>query len=85
MSENESSYSQRFGEKLRTLRKMHNLTREQLAEAFGYKSENHITLLETGKRNPTAQLIVKVSLYFGVSTDVLLRDDLDLDGDDNSE
>jgi transcriptional regulator with XRE-family HTH domain len=70
---------QRFGEKLRTLRTRHGLTLRDLAAELGYTNYGHISLIETGKRAPTAELVLKVSLHFGVSADVLLRDDLELD------
>ena len=78
MSEKKSSHAQRFGEKLRILRKRHNLRREDLAEVLGYRSESYITYLENNKRKPSPQLIVEIAQYFGVSTDALLRDELEV-------
>ena len=84
MPEDTSSHAQRFGAKLRELRHRRNISAKQLAEALGYQSKEAMTMIETGKRNPSVQLVVKASLYFGVSTDVLLRDDLELDPPDES-
>lgn len=70
---------QRFGEKLRTLRKRHGLTQRELADQLGYADHSHVTFVENGKRNPTAELVLKVSQLFNVSADVLIRDDLELD------
>jgi transcriptional regulator with XRE-family HTH domain len=65
---------ERFGEKLRQLREQRGLNVVELAHILGYASTNQIYFLETGKRNPTAELAVKVSKLFGVSTDDLLDD-----------
>jgi transcriptional regulator with XRE-family HTH domain len=71
---------QRFGEKLRVLRTRNNMTHAELAAALGYSSSNQISHLENGRRNPTAELIFKVSKLFTVSADVLLDDELELNG-----
>lgn len=70
---------QRFGEKLRTLRRRNNMSYVDLAQALGYASISQISQLETGKRKPTAELVIKVAKLFHVTTDVLLLDDLELD------
>lgn len=69
----------RFGEKLHSLRQQHDLTVRQLAADLGIKSSSYISRLEKGQK-PSIELLLKISLYFGVSTDQLLRDDLELDG-----
>jgi len=51
----------------------------ELAEALGYSSHAHISLVETGRRKPSRDLILRVAQFFNVSTDQLVRDDLDLD------
>ena len=68
----------RFGEKLRFLRTQRGLTLNQLAEWLGYKAHGHLSELESGKKLPTAGLVLKVSRLFSVSTDVLLKDELDI-------
>lgn len=68
---------QRFGEKLRTLRKQRGMTVRELAEALGYVAHGHIGLIENGKKKPTADLVLKVSQLFNVSADILMRDDLE--------
>ena len=72
---------QRFGEKLRALRKRHGMTLQEVAAALGYSAHAHISVLENGKKQPTAAVVLKVAQLFGVTTDQLLRDDLELDGD----
>lgn len=69
---------QRFGEKLRTLRTAHELTLQQLAGELGYATHAYISELESGKKVPTAALVLKVAQRFGVTTDVLLKDELAL-------
>ena len=70
---------ERFGEKLRTLRTKHNMTVRELARALEYGSFSHISDLETGRRKPSLDLALKISRFFGVSTDQLLKDELELD------
>lgn len=69
---------QRFGEKLRALRTAHGLTLQQLAADLGYATHAYISELESGKKVPTATLVLKVARRFAVSTDVLLRDEMEL-------
>ena len=69
----------RFGEKLKTLRQRHDMSVVELAHALGYGSTNQIYYLETNRRNPTADLILKVSKLFHISADMLLDDELELD------
>ena len=75
---------QRFGEKLRTLRKRHKMTTTQLTAALGFVNDGYISLLENGKRMPNVGIALKVSQLFNVTTDQLLRDDLELP-DEGSE
>ena len=69
---------QRFGEKLRALRTYHGMSMQALAEKLDTGS-GYISMLENGQREPKAALVFKVSKLFGVSTDVLLDDALELD------
>jgi len=69
----------RFGEKLRTLRNQHGLTLKELALELGLRAHGYISELESGKKKPTAELVLNVARFFGVSTDKLLKDELDLD------
>jgi transcriptional regulator with XRE-family HTH domain len=68
----------RFGEKLRGLRTAHGLTLQQLAADLGYATHGYISELESGKKVPTATLVLKVARRFAVSTDVLMKDEMDL-------
>jgi transcriptional regulator with XRE-family HTH domain len=70
---------ERFGEKLRILRERQGLSTRQLASDLEIKSPGYVSKLETGRQKPSIELLLKISLYFGVSTDQLLRDDLELE------
>jgi transcriptional regulator with XRE-family HTH domain len=69
---------QRFGEKVHALRTNRGMTVRDLAQALGYTAHSYVGDVENGKRRPTADFVLKVALLFSVSTDVLMRDDLDL-------
>jgi XRE family transcriptional regulator of biofilm formation len=70
---------QRFGEKLRALRMHHGLTLKELASKLGYSAHGYISELETGTKTPTVEFVLKVAALFKVTTDQLLKDDLELD------
>lgn len=67
-----------FGEKLHLLRTSNCLTLKELAQALGQASHGYLSELETGKKTPTAELVLNVALLFNVSTDILLKDELEL-------
>jgi transcriptional regulator with XRE-family HTH domain len=72
---------QRFGEKLRALRTQRGMTLKELALELGLSAHGYISELESGKKKPTAELVLNVARLFDVSTDQLLKDELDLDMD----
>lgn len=67
-----------FGRKLHHLRVHSKLTLKELARALGYSAHGHISELEAGKKVPTVEFVLKVADLFHVSTDVLIRDELEL-------
>lgn len=69
---------QRFGEKLRNLRSQRGMTLKSLAQALGHKAHGYISEIESGKKVPTVQFVLSVSHLFGVSTDELLKDELEI-------
>jgi transcriptional regulator with XRE-family HTH domain len=69
---------QRFGEKLRILRKQRGMTLQELANTLGYVAHGHLSEIETGKRIPKVDFVLKVAQLFDVSMDVLTRDDVEL-------
>lgn len=68
----------RFSEKLRTLRKRKGLTQQQLGDMLEV-SQAYIVQLEKGQKIPNALMIIKIAQLFGVTTDQLMLDDLELD------
>ena len=68
----------RFGEKLRSLRERRGLSYRQLAAALGV-AHSHLAGLEAGAHQPSAELILKIAHYFGVSTDQLMQDTLEVE------
>jgi transcriptional regulator with XRE-family HTH domain len=71
----------RLGEKLRTLRTQRGLSQTKLGQALSYADGSYISDVENGRTKPTAEFVLKVSEYFGVSADVLLRDELEVGED----
>ncbi len=67
----------RFGEKLRLLRKQDGLSQAQVADRLGV-NQSHVARIEKGLK-PSVDLILKIADIFGVTTDQLMRDELDLD------
>lgn len=66
----------RFGEKLSTLRNQRDLTLRQLGEILEVH-HTHISQLEKNRKVPNAIMILKIAIFFDVSTDELMRDELD--------
>lgn len=60
-----------FGERLRVLRKQKGLTQEELAKLSGI-SVHCIASYELNTRSPKIPTIIKLALFFGVSSDMLL-------------
>jgi transcriptional regulator with XRE-family HTH domain len=70
---------QRFGEKLRLLREQRGITMRELSAMLGFASHGFISALESGRRMPSAALVIKIADLFNVTTDQLLRDKLEVD------
>jgi transcriptional regulator with XRE-family HTH domain len=70
---------QRFGEKLRTLRTRRGMTLRELAAQLGYNAHVYLSLVETGKKKPSLELVMKVAKLFNVSADRLLDDALEVE------
>lgn len=64
-----------FGSNVRFLRRLHNLTQEQLANRLGYKSFTTIQKWETEKAEPTLSTITEVADVFGVKLEDLVNHD----------
>jgi transcriptional regulator with XRE-family HTH domain len=61
-----------IGSRIRELRKGRNLNQAELAELMQLTS-GAMSSIELGKNNPTSELIIKLSEFFEVSTDYLLK------------
>jgi transcriptional regulator with XRE-family HTH domain len=70
---------QRFGEKVRALRKQRGMTLKQLADALDLASFGYLSEIENGKKLPHSLVILKIADVFGVTTDQLMRDELEVD------
>lgn len=69
---------QRFGEKLKGLRVHHNMTLVELARLLGYATHGYLSELENGKKLPTIEFVLSIARLFNVTTDELLKDELEL-------
>jgi transcriptional regulator with XRE-family HTH domain len=68
----------RFGEKLRILRQRRGLTLMQLAELLDVHY-THLGKIEIGKKRPSTDLVLRVADLFNVTTDQLMRDELEVE------
>jgi transcriptional regulator with XRE-family HTH domain len=66
----------RFNEKLRALRKEHNMTQDELADKLGI-SRSAVGMYEQGRREPDFDKLKVLADYFSVSSDVLLESEED--------
>lgn len=69
---------ERFGEKLRALRIRKGLTLKQLALELGLSSHGYISELECGKKKPTVDIVVAIAELFNITTDELIKDDIEI-------
>jgi transcriptional regulator with XRE-family HTH domain len=67
-----SAHRRAFGKRLKQLRSEHGWTQEQLAEHAGVH-RSYLASLETGARNPTLDLMVKLAEGLGVDPADLLK------------
>lgn len=68
-----------FGEKLRTLRQKRGISLRQLASMLEINAHSFISEIETGKKKPSLELVIKVADLFNVPLEQLARDELELD------
>lgn len=72
----------RMGKKLLRIRNGLDLTQEQMAKRLDLKETpvypTHVSEFEHGKREPSLLVLLGYARLAGVSTDVLIDDDLDL-------
>ncbi len=70
-----------FGEKLRTLRERRGLSLRQLAAMLDIHAHSFISEIETGKKKPSLELVIKVADLFQVPLEPLARDELELNSE----
>ena len=68
----------RFGAKLKTLRQQQGFTTRQLGKLLGVTG-SYVSKMERGDKTPNVAMVLKISRLFGVSTDVLIKDELELE------
>jgi transcriptional regulator with XRE-family HTH domain len=54
------------------------MTLNALAKAIGMYTHSYLSELESGKKIPTASVILRVARVFDISTDILMKDELEL-------
>lgn len=64
-----------FPEILRFLRQTHQLTQAELARLLGLSKQGYISNLESGRKAPSIELVLRLANLFGVTSDYLLRSD----------
>ncbi len=69
---------EQIGTKLKTLRIQQGFTTRQLAAELQI-SQAQISRIENGLRQPDGDLLIKISDFFNIPLDNLMRDELDLE------
>lgn len=64
------------------LRMQRGLTLKELARQLGHVAHGYISELESGKKLPSIELVLRVARLFEVTTDELLKDELELSKED---
>lgn len=71
----------RLAEKLLALRKALELSQSEIIQSFGFEDEitqSQISAFERGSRIPSLPVLLAYARLAGISTDVLIDDELDL-------
>jgi len=50
-----------------------------MAHTVGFATHSYLSKVERGQKMPTSQLILDISRFFHVSSDLLLKDELELE------
>lgn len=69
---------QRLGYKLRRLREQAGLNQAELAVLIGLSehSKGYVSEIESGKKIPPTEVVLRIAQHFHVTTDYLLRDEI---------
>jgi transcriptional regulator with XRE-family HTH domain len=78
---NDQPQIQQLGAKLRYLRTHHGWTQADLSRTLGLAAHAHISYLETNRKEPSIDLLLKIADFFRVTTDYLLRDEIPIELD----
>lgn len=70
---NTSPPYQPFGAQLRALRYQRGLNQRDLAEQLQLQSQAYLSNLESGRREPSIETVLRTAAFFAVSVDTLLR------------
>ena len=65
-------YKRNMANRIKALRKSHNLTQEDLAEKLGLKNKSSIANYESGKMAPCDEVKIKLCNLFDCSVDYLM-------------
>ncbi len=79
---NKTASIQRFGAKLQTLRTQRGLTLQETASLLELSAHSHIIAIESGQKLPSLELALAIARLFNVTTDQLLKDELELEIND---
>jgi transcriptional regulator with XRE-family HTH domain len=85
MATNKKQRIERFGQKLHSLRTQRGLTLKDLASSLGLVAHGYISEIESGKKMPSIEFVLGVARLFQVSTDQLLKDELEVNDLDTSK
>jgi transcriptional regulator with XRE-family HTH domain len=69
-----------FRQKLRHLRKQRKLTQTELSARLALRTQAHISLLESGRSEPSLEFVLQLADFFAVPTDYLLQDSIPVEG-----
>ncbi|MBA3470106.1 MAG: helix-turn-helix domain-containing protein [Herpetosiphonaceae bacterium] len=72
-------YPSLIGQKVRYLRTQRQLQQGELAEVLQLRTQAFISLLETGQKQPSTLLLIRMAEFFDVTTDYLLHDEIAVD------
>ncbi|MBQ7615668.1 MAG: helix-turn-helix transcriptional regulator [Butyrivibrio sp.] len=74
-----------IGKNIRYLRKLHNLSQDDLAARFGYKSYTTIQKWETGTSEPPIGVVDELAKMFRVDIDAFVKSDFELPAASNEQ
>lgn len=69
-----------YAKNVKYLRKKHEMTQDDMANLIGYRGKQGYNAIETGKLGLSVEKLEKISDYFGVTLDQLVKQDLSKGG-----